>query len=107
MDYLIIDVPDKNDSLSNIVLNNHYHQIRFTYNDSMDYWTFGIYNDKGTPLYTGMKIVPNMVLNLFHGMMSFGGMFLVKTTLTRIGRYSFVDGDAQFIYVPFEIVEDE
>lgn len=31
MEYTIIEVPDQNDSVSNVVLNDTYYQIRFTY----------------------------------------------------------------------------
>ena len=34
MDYITIEVPDMNDSVSRIVLNNTAYQIRFTWNDT-------------------------------------------------------------------------
>ena len=34
MDYIIIEVPDMNDSVSRIALNGKQYQLRFTYNDT-------------------------------------------------------------------------
>ena len=43
MDYTIIEVPDMNDSVSRVVLSGTAYLIRFTYNDSKDYWKFSLY----------------------------------------------------------------
>ena len=42
MNYTIIDVPDMNDSISRIVLSGKQYQLRFTWNDTGGYWTFGL-----------------------------------------------------------------
>ena len=44
MDYTIIEVPDMNDSVSRVVLSGTAYLIRFTYNDSKDYWKFSLYD---------------------------------------------------------------
>lgn len=107
MEYTIIEVPDMNDSLSRLVLNGTFYQIRFTYNDTNDYWTFGLYDDQDSPVALGIKIVPGMVLNMFLGRIELPkGVFGVLTELDRIGRYDFVNGKAQFVFVPAE-TEDE
>ena len=100
-DYTIIEVPDMNDSVSRIVLCGKQYQIRFTYNDTFDYWTFGLYDSLGEPIRIGVKIVPQMPLNLFWGtdLMPFG-VFGVLSDLERIGRNDFVNGKAQFIFGP-------
>lgn len=103
MDYTIIEVPDMNDSLSRVLLGDVYCQIRFTYNDTMDYWTFGIYDDQGKPVAIGIKIVPQMVLNLFFGVNELPyGVFGVQSTLDRIGRDDFKNGNAKFIFCPVD-----
>ena len=43
MDYIIIEVPDLNDSISRVVLNGNAYQIRFTWNETGGYWKFGLY----------------------------------------------------------------
>lgn len=104
MDYIIIEVPDMNDSVSRIVLNGTAYQIRFRYNDTKDYWTFSLYNALGEPIVLNIKLVPNFPLNLFYGVTKLpDGVFGVMTKLDRIGRDDFKNGKAQFIFCPVEI----
>jgi len=99
MEYINIEVPDMNDSVSRISLNGKQYQIRFTYNDTCDYWTFGISDSLGNPIRIGIKIVPKMPLNLFCGTMDMpSGVFGVLTDLDRIGRNDFLNGKAKFIF---------
>ena len=64
MNYTIIDVPDMNDSISRIVLSGKQYQLRFTWNDTGGYWTFGLLDSLGAPLLIGVKVVPQFPLNL-------------------------------------------
>lgn len=101
MEIITIEVPDLNDSVSRLMLGDVYCQIRFTYNDTKDYWYFGIYNEKEEPVAIGIKIVPNMVLNMFFGVNELPkGAFGVITELDRIGRNDFVNGKAKFVFAP-------
>ena len=101
MEIITIEVPDLNDSVSRLMLGDVYCQIRFTYNDTKDYWYFGIYNEKEEPVAIGIKIVPNMVLNMFFGVNELPkGAFGVITKLDRIGRNDFVNGKAKFVFAP-------
>ncbi len=103
MDYIIIEVPDMNDSNSRIVLDGTVYYIRFTYNDTMGYWKFGLYNSKNNPIVVGIKIVSNFPLNLFCGSTGLpDGVFAAKTKRNRIGRNDFLNGNAQFIFCPYE-----
>ena len=107
MDYTIIEVPEMNDSLSRVVLSDVYYQIRFTYNDTSDYWTFGLYDDQGEPIAVGIKIVPKIPLNLFFGVNVMpSGFFAVMTNLDRIGYEDFWNDNAKFIYVPVDTDTD-
>ena len=104
MDYTIIEVPDMNDSVSRVVLNNTAYLIRFTWNDTGGYWKFGIYDTQSEPIVIGVKIVPRFPLNVFYGVTKLpDGIFGVMTKLARIGRNDFVDGNASFIFCPVEI----
>lgn len=103
MEYTIIEVPDMNDSISRVLLGDVYCQIRFTYIDSKDYWTFGVYDEQGAPIAIGIKVVPKMVLNLFFGVNELPlGVFGVLTTLENIGREDFKNGNAKFIFSPIK-----
>lgn len=104
MKYTVIEVPDMNDSISRIVLNGKVYFIRFTYNDTCDYWKFGLYNDQNKPIVIGIKIVPRFPLNVFYSVTKLpDGIFGVMTKLNRIGRNDFKDGKAKFIFAPVEI----
>ena len=104
MTYTVIEVPDMNDSVSRIILNGKLYYIRFTYNDTFDYWKFGLYNDMNAPIVIGMKIVPRFPLDLFYGVYKLPfGTFGVQTKLDRVGRNAFKDGKAKFVFLPVEI----
>lgn len=101
MEYTIIEVPDLNDSISRVVLNGSAYLIRFTYNDTKDYWKFSLYNSQSEPIAVGIKIVPRFPLNVFCGVTKFpNGVFGVMTKLDRIGRNDFANGKAQFVFCP-------
>lgn len=106
MEYTIIEVPDMNDSVSRVVLAGTPYLIRFTYNDTKDYWKFGLYNTQNEPIVIGIKIVPRFPLNVFYGVTKLPyGVFGVITNLDRIGRDDFANGKAQFIFCPAEADE--
>lgn len=98
LEYIEIEVPDENDSMSRIVLNDEEYNIRFTYNDYGDYWKFGLYDEQEEPIYQGIKIVPGMPLNLFNSKGP-DGMFAAISKLDRIGRYDFKNEKASFIFL--------
>lgn len=106
MEYTIIEVPDLNDSVSRIVLSGTPYFIRFSYNDTCDYWKFSLYNAQSEPIVVGIKIVPSFPLNVFYGVTKLpDGVFGVISKLQRIGRNDFKDGNAKFIFCPVEIAE--
>ena len=104
MDFIKIEVPDMNDSVSRIVLSGKAYLIRFTYNDTCDYWKFSLYDTQNEPIALGIKIVPRFPLNVFYGVTKLpDGVFGVMTKLDRIGRNDFLNGNAQFIFCQVEI----
>ena len=104
MEYTIIEVPDMNDSVSRVVLSGTPYQIRFTYNDTKDYWKFGLSDSQGNPIVVGIKVVPQFPLNIFYGVTRLPmGVFGVISKLDRIGRKDFVNGNAKFIFCPAEV----
>ena len=101
MDYIIIEVPDMNDSVSRIVLGEKQYQIRFTWNDTGCFWSFGLSDSLGNPLLIGVKIVPQFPLNLFSGDEKLPqGVFAVLTEKDRIGRMDFLEEGAKFVFIP-------
>ena len=107
-EYIVIDVPELFDSMSRIVLNETLYYIRFTYNDTGDYWKFDLYDSQEEPIVLGVKIVPQFPLNIFYGVTKLpDGVFAVLSKLDRIGKDDFKNGDAQFIFVPTVAEEDE
>ena len=101
MYYTIIEVPDMNDSTSRITLRGRQYQIRFTWNDTGGFWTFGLLDALGAPLLIGVRIVPQFPLNLFYGSQELPvGVFAALTELESIGRSDFLNGKAQFVFIP-------
>ena len=101
MEYVIIKVPDMNDSISRVVLNRKFYRIRFTYSLACDYWTFGVYTDQDDPIAIGIKIVPNMALNLFFGYEQLpNGQFVCMSSQDRVGRDDFKEEKATFAFFP-------
>lgn len=98
---LLIEVPKMNDSFSRIVLGGVETQLRFTYNDTFDYWTLGIYNQYKEPLLIGLKIVPGFPLNLFTKDRPDipQGFFIAKSQKEKIGHDDFFNGNASFYFV--------
>ena len=101
MDYIIIEVPDMNDSTSRITLRGKQYQIRFTWNDTGGFWTFGLSDALGAPLLIGVRIVPQFPLNLFYGTQELPvGVFTALTEKESIGRADFQNGTVQFVFIP-------
>lgn len=101
MKYTVISVPDMNDSVSRLVLNKKEYRIRFTWNDTASYWTFGISDSLNSPIIEGIKIVPQFPLNLFNDREEApNGLFVATTDNDKIGRKDFIDGKAQFLFIP-------
>ena len=95
-----ISVPDMNDSLSRIVIRGVEYLIRFTYNDTYDFWSFGLYTPSREPIVQNIMIVPKLPLNFFVGVVGMPEvLFGCKSTLEHIGRNDFKSGFATFYYV--------
>ncbi len=98
---LYITVPDMNDSMSSITIDGEEFVIRFTYNETGDYWSFGIYDVDEQPIVAMTKIVPNFPINHFFTYSDLPeGIFGALSDEERIGRYSFNEGKAKFVYIP-------
>lgn len=100
---IYITVPDLNDSFSSIILDGKEYLLRFTYNMVFDYWTFGVYDVDETAIVAAVKIVPNYsLLSPYTDILKPPGEFAALSSLDNIGRKTFNNGEAEFIYFEFE-----
>lgn len=98
-----INVPDKNDSVSRVTLAGSVYNIRFTWNQFGQYWTFGLYDSDMEPIMHSKKIVPYAPLTYFYSSDRFpDGIFGCFSNSDAIGRKDFIDDKAKFIFVPNE-----
>lgn len=104
---LYIDVPDHNDSFSRVVLDGREVLLRFTFNATGGYWTFGVYDTEEAPVLTMTKVVPNFPLTFFYESLDLpSGLFGALSDLARIGRDDFKEGRARFVFVPMSDLEN-
>ena len=100
MQAIQIDVPELHDSFSKIIIGNVEYAIRFTYCDTFDYWSFGLYTPQREPIVQGLKIVPNHPINLYTDRTDMPVVwFYCDCNNDHVGRYDFRDGIARFLYV--------
>lgn len=99
---LYITVPDMNDSVSSIVIDEVEYLIRFTYNGTGDYWSFGISTIDNEPIVAMTKIVPNFPITHFFNYTDLpDGIFGALSSEDRIGHDDFNSGKAEFVYIPW------
>lgn len=104
---ICITPPDLNDSFSRIALLGKEYLLRFSWNDTGGFWTFGLYDMQQKPYIAGIRILPNVILNFFYQSHSLpDGFFLVKSGLETIGRDDFKNKKAQFLFVPAEDLKE-
>jgi hypothetical protein len=97
---LKISVPNLNDSFSRVTLDGKQYWIRFTWNDTAQGWSFGLYTIQREPLAVGLRMVPRFPLNLQIVDERFpAGIFGVYTKLESVGRDDFINGKAEFAYI--------
>ena len=75
---IYITVPNMNDSISSITIAEKQYLIRFTYNGTGDFWSFGVSDNDDQPIEE-----------------------------KRLTRESFNEGKAEFVFIPWNEVEEE
>lgn len=104
---LYIDVPDMNDSISALSIDGVEYGLRFTYNESYDYWSFGLYDEDENPIVAMTRIVPNFPIMHFYTDTGIpDGIFGCISDTGTVGRNAFIDGTAEFVYIPNAELED-
>ena len=104
---LTIKVPDMNDSLSRLTIDGKVYGLRFTYNGSCGYWSFGLHDENGAALIAAVRLVPNFPI--FHPYTDTrlpSGVFGCLSKSDTVGRQAFLDGTAEFVYIPKEELEE-
>jgi hypothetical protein len=92
-----IIVPIEHDSFSELTINGERFLVRFSYNDTFDYWTFGIYERNRTPIIAGLRVVPHFPLHLFSLNRRFENTsFIASSNQENIGLRDFWNENAQF-----------
>ena len=103
---IFITVPDMNDSMSDITIDDKQYRIRFTYNTKFEYWSFGLYDTENKPIIAMTRIVPNFPINQFLRIKNAPkGVFGAMSDKKVIGRQSFKDLEAEFVYITAEELE--
>lgn len=101
MEYTIITVPDMNDSFSRVVLGGSAFLLRFTWNDTAGRWMWGCYTTDRAPIIEGVRVIPSFPLNIFCGRPGLpDGAFGVISERESVGRQDFINGNAQFVFIP-------
>lgn len=104
---LYIEVPDMNDSVSDISIDNQIYRIRFTYNAKYDFWSFGIRTANDDPIIEMVRIVPNFpLLHWITDSRLPDGIWGCISDLEDIGRYAFKNKTAEFVYIPNSDLEE-
>lgn len=113
-----IYVPDKNDSLSKVVLSGTSYYLRFTLNGRYDYWSIGLYDAAKNPLLPMTKISPCCDLFQFYPYIGFPAGHLVCVSSdddidsdafseARARIFYFTDSDMSDMAALLGIEEDE
>ncbi len=99
-----IAVPNQNDSVCKITLNNRIYHLRFTWNDASQFWSFGIYKDNMEPIIPMTRIVVNAPLLHYYTYSDLpnGDFLAVKLEGEEIGRDDFENGNAGFFFATNE-----
>lgn len=99
-----ITLPDANDFVIGVTLDNAAYFLHFSWNDTAGYWKFAVLDEKKNMILQNVKCVPNYPLLAQHRISALPqGEFLCITNNSTIGRNDFFESKAYFIYVP----EDE
>ncbi len=102
-----IQAPNHNDSFCRVVLDSKEYLMRFTYNATGDYWSWGLYETDETPIVAGIKIVPNFPLTYFCNRSTLpNGVFGCLSDKETVGRDDFINEHAVFIFIPIEDLKD-
>ena len=97
---LYIEVPDMNDSMSSVTIDDVEYQIRMTYNEIGDFWLFGLYKDDDTPIVAMTKVIPNFpFMYCYRDERLPDGVWGVISDVDHVGRDTFNEGLAELVFI--------
>jgi hypothetical protein len=98
---IYIKVPDMNDSMSVLSIDNTEYLLRFTYNEKYDYWSFGLYASNEEPIIAMTRVVPNFPIMHYYTYTDIpDGVFGCLSEIDTVGRQAFNSRTAEFVYIP-------
>ncbi len=104
---LFITVPNQNDSISSLVIDGTEYLIRFTYNETCDDWSFGLYDAEEMPIISMTRIVPNFpLLHFYTDTRLPDGVFGCLSASDNVGREAFNKKIAEFVFIPTAEMEE-
>ena len=101
-----IYVPDKNDSLSKVVLSGTTYYLRFTLNGRYGYWSIGLYDASKNPMLPMTKISPCIDLFQFYPYIGFPeGHLVCVSQEDDVDTDAFTEARARMFYFTDEDME--
>lgn len=105
-----INIPIKDDpnQVIKIPLDQVVYNLKFLYNTLVDGWTMGIFDEEDNPILIDLKIVPNMfaIRDFVNNGLPPGDFVCnVESSIQKINRDSFANGEAQLIYLTEDDIE--
>ncbi|WP_314878783.1 phage baseplate plug protein [Haemophilus parahaemolyticus] len=100
-----INVPDYNDSLLEVELDEETFFLHFSWNETGEFWTLGIENAYNNELVSSLKILPERPLLQFvrNEHLPLGELVAVRTDNEQaIGRNDFKNGKATLFYMSID-----
>ena len=101
LEYYEISVPDRNDSIMRVNLDEVYYNLRLTWNAYGGFWMLSVYDAEMNIVIGMARLAPGAIWNFFYQVQGGPpGVLGVQTENEEIGRDVFVNGSAKLLYLP-------
>lgn len=103
-------LPDLNDSISQVELDEENYRLRMTWNSRDSAWFLSMFTDDLEPVAESIRVIPNYrLLDRFNDSLLPSGDFVaidLTQSLEVVGRDDFVNGACSLIYFSSDELED-